>query len=266
MNAVQHSILVIAISFVGVGCATVKEPDPWEPMNRSFFAFNETVDDYVLDPVATAWNFVIPEFAQTGLANFFDNLRMPTIFANDLLQGKPKAAAYDVMRLLYNSVFGLAGFIDIATMVDIPKSDEDFGQTLGVWGVPSGPYLMMPLLGPFTIRSGTGRIVDATASSYAYFVPFWTNVVGLNQLETTGASIGQYALELLNTRAMFDEELEASRADAFDYYVFVRNAYLQNRRAKVLDRTDQTADDDEDLYFIDDSEDEEDEEEDYDDY
>ena len=262
MIAVRFALLIAALSFSLVGCATVEKPDPWEPMNRGIFAFNETLDEYVLEPAATGWDFVVPGFAQTALNNFFINLRMPTIFANDLLQGKPEAAMFDVFRLLFNSTFGLAGFIDIATMVDIPKNDEDFGQTLGVWGVPSGPYLMMPLLGPYTIRSGVGQVVDIGAASYAYFTPFWFGVAGLNGIETFGVSAGQKGLELLNLRTIYLEELEASRKDAFDYYIFIRNAYLQNRRAKVRDQPDEAMVDDEAFYFFDE---EDDEEEDYDD-
>jgi len=255
--AVRFALLIAAISFSLVGCATVEKPDPWEPMNRGIFAFNETLDEYVLEPAATGWDFVVPGFAQTALNNFFINLRMPTIFANDLLQGKPEAAMFDVFRLLFNSTFGLAGFIDIATMVDIPKSDEDFGQTLGVWGVPSGPYLMVPLLGSYTIRSGFGDVVEATATSYAYFTPFWTQVVHLNGLETLGASVGMKGVELLNLRAIYLEEITASRLDAFDFYVFVRNAYLQNRNARVLDRMDAPAASADELCYFDDEFDDE---------
>lgn len=270
MLAARSSMFLLALSLIGLGCATggdpnLRDPDPWEPMNRGIFAFNETIDEYALEPVAIAFDFVLPEFAQTGLANFFDHLKIPTIFVNDLLQGKPGAAANDILRLLYNTIFGLGGFIDIATMTDIPKSDEDFGQTLGVWGVPSGPYLMMPLFGPYTLRSGLGRVVEIGATSYAYFTPFWSQVANLNGVETFGASAGLFTLELVSLRATYLEEIEAGRADAFDYYVFVRNAYLQNRRAKVLDQTDAPADGGEELYFFDDDE-PGDDEEDFDDY
>lgn len=265
MTFVRIVLLASALCVVGIGCATPEQPDPWEPMNRRIFAFNEKVDQYALEPAATAWDFVVPGFAQTGLRNFFDNLRTPTLFANDVLQAKPKAAFYDVLRFVYNSVFGLAGFIDIGTMVDMPKSDEDFGQTLGVWGVPPGPYLMMPLFGPYTIRSGAGQAVELAATSYLYWTPFWYGVAGLNGLETFGASSGLRGSELLNLRAIYLEEIEASRRDAFDYYVFVRNAYLQNREAKVLDKTDAPAASDEELYFLDDPEDGDDAGEEYDD-
>ncbi len=258
MKVVRFACLAASLWLSSLGCATIDNPDPLEPMNRGIFAFNETVDQYALEPVATAWDFVVPGFAQTGLQNFFEHLQIPTILANDILQGKPDAAYFDVLRFLYNSVFGLAGFIDIATMVEIPKSDEDFGQTLGVWGMPAGPYIMMPLLGPYTLRSGIGEIVEIGATSYAYFTPFWYQVANLNGVETFGASVGMKGLELLNLRAIYLEEIEASRKDAFDYYVFIRNAYLQNRRAKVLDQTDAPAVDDEELYFFDDEEEEDD--------
>jgi phospholipid-binding lipoprotein MlaA len=261
LKAVRRAGLTAALALVAIGCATPERPDPWEPMNRGIFAFNETVDQYALEPVARVWDFVLPDFAQKGLRNFYDNLRMPNVFVNDLLQGKPVDAGWDVLRLFYNTVFGAAGFVDIATMVEIPRNDEDFGQTLGTWGVPQGPYLVVPLLGPYTIRSGAGTIVDTMASAYGYYNWFWMGVVGLNGLETFGASAGVRGLELLNLRAIFLEEIDASRRDAFDYYVFVRNAYLQNRRAKVLDQTDTPVVDQEELYYFDDD----DEEEDYDD-
>ncbi len=244
------------------GCATPERPDPWEPMNRGIFAFNETLDKYAIEPVATAWDFVMPEFVQTGIQNFFDNLNMPIVFANDVLQAKPSSAAFDLLRFLYNTSFGLGGLIDIATMVEIPESDEDFGQTLGYWGVPTGPYFVIPILGPSSVRDSAGLILDTAASSYAYFTPFWYQVVGLNGPQTAGVSVGVTAFELLNLRAAYLEEIASNRADAFDYYVFVRNAYLQNRRALVNDQLEARAgeDDDDDLYFFDD-----DDEVDYDD-
>jgi phospholipid-binding lipoprotein MlaA len=274
--------LLWLVTMTGAGCATTStpgdtpdtestrrasNPDPWEPMNRGVFAFNEALDQYALEPAATAWDFVLPSFVQTGIRNVFANLNMPIVFANDLLQLKPKAAVEDVVRFVHNSVFGIAGLIDVASMSGIPENDEDFGQTLGYWGVPPGPYLMVPILGPYTLRDGVGEIIDTGAASYAYFTPFWYDVAGLNGIETVGASVGLKGLELLNLRAIYLEELEASKNDAFDYYTFVRSAYLQNRRAKVLDQTDIPANDEDDLYFDEESEDDfEDEDEDYDDY
>lgn len=272
-RAVAGLLLVVA----GAGCATPERPDPWEPMNRGFFAFNETLDRYALEPLARAWDFVLPGFVLTGIENFFANLNTPVVLANDLLQGKPVAAIEDLARFAHNTTFGLGGLVDFATIVGIPENDEDFGQTLGYWGVPPGPYLMVPILGPYTLRDGIGEIVETAATSYAWTTPFWYDVVDLNGLETAGASIGVEAFELLNLRAIYLEEIAESRREAFDYYVFVRNAYLQNRRAKVLDRTDAVTVDEEELYFFGDGdgdeedfdagfEDGEDDEEDFDDF
>jgi phospholipid-binding lipoprotein MlaA len=242
VRPVRSGLVAAWLALLAVGCATPQNPDPWEPMNRGIFAFNETLDKYAMEPVAKGWDFVVPDIAQTGIENFFDNLRMPVVFLNDVLQLKPKAAGWDLMRVLYNTTFGLGGLIDIATMVDMPRNDEDFGQTLGYWGVPPGPFLMVPILGPHTIRSGTGAIADAFTQPHGWFIPIWGSVI-------------MVGTDLLNWRAIYLEEIAESRADAFDYYVFIRNAYLQNRRAKVADQTDAPVIDEEDLYFFDDEED-----------
>ncbi len=233
------------------GCATPERPDPLERSNRAVFAFNEGLDRYALEPVAKAWDFVIPGFVQDGIQNFYRNLDMPVVIANDVLQLKPVAVVEDVARLFFNTTLGLAGFVDVATRVGIPDNDEDFGQTLGYWGVPPGPYLVVPVLGPYTLRDGFGEVVDTTAAGYGYMRLFWFDVVGLNGWETTGASIGTYAFRLVNLRAIYLEEIASNRADAFDYYAFVRNAYLQNRSARVLDSTGTAAAVEEDLYFDD---------------
>ncbi len=242
----------------------LEDSDPLEPMNRKIFAFNEGLDRWVLEPVAKAWAFVLPGFVMTGLDNFFTHLNMPIVLANDILQGKPVAAIEDLARITHNTVFGLAGFYDIATHLGIPENDEDFGQTLGYYGALPGPYLVVPILGPFTLRDGIGEIIDTTATGYLYS-PIWTSssTLGLNTAELWAVSIGQKGVQLLNLRAIYDEELRESRRDAFDYYVFVRNAYLQSRRAKVADQSDAPVIDENELYFFDD---EEDEEEDYDDF
>lgn len=229
-------------------------------MNRGIFAFNEGLDRYALEPVATAYDFVVPGLVQDGVRNFFHNLEMPIVIANEILQAKPVRVVEDVARFFFNTTLGIGGFIDVATRVGIPDNDEDFGQTLGYWGVPPGPYLVVPILGPYTLRDGIGEIADTTAGAYAYMNFFWFDVVGLSTWETTGVSVGTYAYRMLNLRAIYLEEIEGSRKDAFDYYAFVRNAYLSNRQARVLDSTDSAAAVDEDLYEFD----EEDGEENYD--
>lgn len=267
-RSLPSTLLVTLLLVAATGCASREGPDPLESANRKIFAFNEAVDRIALDPAATAWNFVVPDFVQTGLDNFFNHLDMPVVLVHDILQGKPIAAFEDLARITHNTVFGFGGFYDIATELGIPENDEDFGQTLGHYGTPPGPYIVAPLLGPFTLRDGFGEIVDTVATGYLYS-PLWTSARTLNfdQAELWGVSIGRTGLELLNLRAIFDEEFDESRKDAFDYYVFVRNAYLQNRAAKVADQTDAPVIDEEDLYFFDEEEfdDEDDDDYDYDD-
>lgn len=258
LQALVLLALVSGLLVAVTGCATPERPDPLERSNRAVFAFNEGLDRYALEPVAKAWDFVIPGIVQEGIENFYRNLGMPVVVANDVLQLKPVAVVEDVARFFFNTTLGLAGLFDVATRVGIPDNDEDFGQTLGYWGVPAGPYLVVPILGPYTLRDGFGEIVDTTGAAYAYMNLFWFDVVGLNGYETTGASIGSYAFRLVNLRTIYLEEIASNRKDAFDYYAFVRNAYLQNRRARVLDSTDTAAAVEEDLYELDEDDDGED--------
>ncbi len=233
--------VLLSLLALSPGCAH-DGPDPWEPMNRKVFWFNEKADNYVIEPVAKGYDFVVPHLAQQGLRNFFANLRMPIVFLNDLLQLKPRAAAWDLVRFVTNTTFGIAGFIDVASRENVPKNDEDFGQTLGHWGVPAGPYLVLPLLGPSTPRSTVGLVADAASTVYSWFVPIWVSAT------VTGT-------DLLNTRAWYLEEIEQSRAEAFDYYVFVRNAYLQNLRKRVGEDVVEEAETEDDLYYFDEEED-----------
>lgn len=247
--------LFVVLALLAAGCATPERPDPLERMNRGIFAFNEALDRYALEPVATAYDWVVPGFLQDGVRNFFHNLEMPIVIANEILQLKPTRVVEDVARLFFNSTLGLGGFVDVASRVGIPDNDEDFGQTLGWWGVPPGPYLVVPILGPYTLRDGIGEVADTTATAWAYMNFFWFDVVGLSEWETTGASIGTYSYRMLNLRAIYLEEIASNRADAFDYYAFVRNAYLSNRQARVLDSTDTASAIDEDLYELEDEDD-----------
>lgn len=240
----------------GEAAPEVTDPDPWEPMNRGIFWFNETADIYVVAPVARGWRFVVPGFARTAIDNFNGLLLMPVVLANGILQLKPKNAAQDFGRIVYNATFGIGGLIDVATMIDIPQNDEDFGQTLGYWGVPPGPYLVLPVFGPSNIRDGVGRLGDTAGTFYFSLLPFWSTFI-------------VRGVELINLRARYLEEVEENRREAFDYYVFLRNAYLQNRRARIgRARGEEEAVEDaredlyqEDLYYIDDESWDEDEDE-----
>jgi phospholipid-binding lipoprotein MlaA len=212
--------------------------DPWERMNRGIFAFNEGLDRWFLEPVATGWDFVMPDPVELAIQHFFGNLDFPVVFVNDLLQAKPVAAVEDLGRFMINSTAGVAGFFDLATYLGMPDSDEDFGQTLGVWGVPPGPYLVLPLLGPSNPRDTGGLIVDSATRVYPYFLPFYVN-------------IGSTSLSIVNRRSRLLETIREERKSAFDFYVAVRNAYVQRRDDQIGDRKPKSKESDDDLYELD---------------
>jgi phospholipid-binding lipoprotein MlaA len=233
-----ESALLIALLGSLAGCAA-RGPDPLERWNRPIFSFNEGVDRYVLEPVATGWDWALPEVVQTGIRNFYDNLTMPVTLLNDLLQLKPRAALEDLGRFAVNTTAGVGGLLDVASMIEIPENDEDFGQTLGRYGVPPGPYLVIPLLGPSTARDVLRYPADAAATPHNYFLPWW-------------ASFTVRVVDNFNIRAYYLEELREARAAAFDYYVFVRSAYLDVREHKVRDATVGKPGRREDLYQLED--------------
>ena len=219
--------------------------DPWEPFNRRVFAFNEGLDRYALEPIATGWDTVVPDRVETCLANFFDNLLLPTRFANDLLQGKPWQAYETAWRAVVNTTVGLGGFFDPASAWQIYKSDEDFGQTLGVWGTPPGPYLVLPLLGPSNPRDTAGMVVDSAAYIPPWFLPIYVTASGR-------------AVDVVNRRALALETIREERKAAFDWYAAVRSAFTQYRENQVRDRAEAPpepgATDEEDLYGLDEDE------------
>jgi phospholipid-binding lipoprotein MlaA len=204
------------------GCATTRDnPDPWEPLNRKTYAFNDVLDRNVMKPVAQGYQKVTPQFVQHGVNNFFDNLEDVGTSLNNFLQGKPGQGASDAGRFLVNSVFGVFGLWDVATPLGLEKHYEDFGQTLGVWGVPSGPYLVLPLLGPSTARDAPARVVD----------PQWYYSQRIDQ----EVFWGLWSLDKVRTRAnLFKAEGVLEQA-ALDRYTFIRDAWLQRRRSMVYD-------------------------------
>lgn len=231
-----------------------RNPDPWEPFNRAVFQLNEWGDIYLLKPMAQGWRFLTPSFFRDVVENFNTNLQMPVILGNNLLQLKPTHVRDDFLRFFFNMTFGLGGLVDMGTMIDLPQNDEDFGQTLGYWGVPSGPYLVLPVYGPSTVRDGVGRLADSAGTLYFSFLPFYSTLL------VSG-------VDVVNLRSFYIEEIDANRVESFDYYVFLRNAYLQNRRAKVASRRARGEDTrpDESLYDFDEDFDEDDLDEDFDD-
>jgi phospholipid-binding lipoprotein MlaA len=231
------ALLLALLGFLP-SCAA-KGPDPLERWNRSIFSFNEGLDEYVLEPAATGWNWVLPEAVQTGIRNFYDNINMPVTLMNDILQLKPRESVEDLGRIVLNTTAGIGGLFDVASMIEIPKNNEDLGQTLGRYGVPPGPYLMLPLLGPSSVRDVWRYPVDGAARPLNYFIPLW-------------ASLTIRVVENFNIRAYYLEELSEARESAFDYYVFVRSAYLQIREHNVQDRAEQPPELQDDLYEFED--------------
>jgi phospholipid-binding lipoprotein MlaA len=226
------AILSAVTGTLVMGCAT-HSTDPIEPFNRKMFWFNEKVDDYVLAPVATGWDWTLPDGVQTAVANFNDNLRFPVNLANDLLQGKPMAGAKDVGRFFINSTAGLLGLFDPAKELGMPTHYEDFGQTLGVWGVPPGPYLVAPVWGSMNPRDLVGRFVDTPLSVLPLFV---------GRVVTLPLTV----VDVVNTRSMLLEEVENAKEGSLDYYVFIRDAYGQRREALINDSTVRR---EEDIYY-----------------
>jgi len=215
--------LAAAACALAAGCATPSNPqDPLEKFNRATFAFNDTVDRVALKPAATAYKKVLPGFVQTGVSNFFGNLSDIWSSANNLMQGKGEDGATDFMRFALNSTFGIAGILDIASEAGLQKHNEDFGQTLGVWGIPSGPYLMLPLLGPSTIRDTAALPADLWADPWAYKDPVNVRNIGIGV-----RAIDQRA-SVLEASNLFEEA-------ALDRYEFIRDGYLQRRQSRVFD-------------------------------
>ncbi|MFW3616250.1 MlaA family lipoprotein [Billgrantia antri] len=219
--------LLVALAAMAMlaGCAgrvAVEErhpDDPWEGFNRQVFSFNEAIDRTVLKPVARGYRAVTPQPVQTGVGNFFSNLGEIRTTLNSLLQGKPANAGLSTSRFLINTTVGIAGLWDFATHMGITADEEDFGQTLGVWGVGEGPYLVLPLLGPSTVRDTSGLPLDA----YTY---------PLTYVEDDKVRYGLTALRIVDVRAGFLDQEELIRGDR---YVFIRDAYLQRRRFEVSD-------------------------------
>jgi phospholipid-binding lipoprotein MlaA len=220
-------------------CSTAQGPDPGRGWNEPVFGFNDALDVYVLGPVARGWDWLAPGFVLTGVDNFFRNLGLPRTFVNDLLQAKPVPAAHDVGRFVVNSTVGVAGFVDVASKLGIQDNREDFGQTLGAWGTPAGAYMLLPVF-PFrcTVRDWLAYPVDM-ALDPLYVASFFFQYI-----------YGPGVIDVINRRAINDAEIEENRREAIHWYVFVRDACLQDREGEVSDDGKPTAEEEEDLYEV----------------
>lgn len=219
-------VLLVSVSMLMTllgGCATTGNPrDPLEPMNRAIYSFNDGVDQAIFKPVAEAYRAVLPSFVRTGVSNFFANINDISIALNNLLQGKPADAISDVGRIAVNTTAGILGVFDVATELGLEKHNEDFGQTLGHWGVGDGPFLMLPLLGPSNLRDTVGLVADFKLDPITYVDPSRDR-----NILWGSRSVSQRA-RLLDASKILDTA-------ALDPYDFLRDAYLQRRRSLVHD-------------------------------
>lgn len=223
-HAYSRAILLASIFALG-GCATTGRTtleDPWQKANRGVYRFNDSLDRYALKPAAKGYKAVTPTWMRTSFSNFFANLGYPVTMVNQLLQGKPKLFAQDTGRFITNTVVGIGGFLDVADRMGMPAHDEDFGQTLAVWGVPSGPYVTLPFFGPSTARDAPARIPDYFLSIFRYVdVP-------------AAAELGAEVLEVIDDRSELLSS-EGTLDAAYDRYGVMRDAWLQRREYLIFD-------------------------------
>lgn len=216
--------LLLVAMWLASGCATTQGPrdprDPWEGFNRTVFGFNEVADKAVVRPLAVGYTRITPRPVRTGVGNFFSNLGDVTNLFNNLLQFRFHNATVDFGRLVFNTTVGLLGLVDVASHMDLPKNNEDFGQTLGYWGVPAGPYLMLPFLGPSTVRDTPTRYVDMLTHPLYYY----DNVGRRNALA---------GLSIVDTRAGFIPTEKILEDLPVDRYTALRDFYLQRREYLV---------------------------------
>jgi len=218
-------VVILILSTIILGCATtegIKDPaDPFESLNRTSYKFNSAIDKIALKPLAKGYDAIFPRPIKTGFSNFFSNLDEVPTTVNSILQGKIGYAFADLGRFIINSTLGLAGFIDVASSIGLDKHDEDFGQTLGAWGISSGPYLVLPLFGPSSLRDISAKPIDGTYSVQG----------NIDHIATKNTS---YFLELIDLRYRLFA-IDSQLKDAIDEYTFVRDAYLMRREYQVYD-------------------------------
>jgi phospholipid-binding lipoprotein MlaA len=239
--------LTLVVGLWHASAVAQEEPnDPLEPINRAVFRVNWFLDGLILEPAARMYRIVTPQFVRTGVTNFLTNLRTPVVLVNDLLQGKPERAELTLGRFMFNTIMGLGGLFDIGGMLGMPeRHSEDFGQTLAIYGVGSGPFLMLPLFGPSNLRDATGRVVDLG------FDPlFVVGVIDFGLEVPVEIGLARTGTEGLSVRERNIENIEELRRSSIDEYAAVRTLYTQFRASEIRDGAPADLDEiyDEDLY------------------
>jgi len=222
--AKARRLCVLILAATLSGCATLGDNprDPLEPLNRAMFSFNDAMDEAVMKPVAKGYRFVLPGFVRTGVSNFFSNVDDVWVSINQVLQGKFLDGLGDFGRFLFNSTVGIAGLFDFASEVGLPKHSEDFGQTLAWWGVGGGPYVVLPILGPSTVRDGLAFLVDTQVD------PVWR----INNIPVRNTSV---VIRFTGRRAELLDVSNVLEQAALDRYALLRDAWLQRRRSLIYD-------------------------------
>lgn len=226
LSSFQRLIVCSFITLLMAGCSAAPtqqtaahEDDPLEGMNRSVYSFNKSVDQAVVSPLANAYAAITPDFIEQGVENFFNNLADVNNFVNHILQAKPKLAANDAGRLLINTTIGIGGLFDVAAKFGMYQQSEDFGQTLGYWGVDSGPYLVLPFMGPSSVRDGVGLLADYQLDPVA-------------ELQPSSHQAPIQVLQVLDTRVQLQDVQQLIIGDE---YSFIRDAYLSRRQIQIHD-------------------------------
>jgi len=224
--ALTRLIGLLVIALLATGCATApgrtRTDDPWVNVNRGIYKFNDTVDRATLKPVAKGYMKITPRWFRSGVGNFFGNLGYPITVVNQFLQGKVGLGARDTGRFLVNSTLGIGGLLDVATRMGLEANDEDFGQTLAVWGVGSGPFLNLPFFGPSSLRDAPSRLADYFLSPLTYIDQPWESEWGMR------------ALDLVHSRAEL-LSLDDTLRRTYDPYAFTRDAWIQRREYQIFD-------------------------------
>ncbi len=226
----KFKIILFCLLFFVASYASAETSDPLESINRPVFWFNDKVDSYVLKPVAQGYKYIAPVQARTGISNFFDNIRYPIYLVSDVVQFKFTQAAEHTGRFLINSTIGIGGFLDVAKGFGLERHREDFGTALGYHGVPDGPYIVLPFLGPSNLRDTIGLVVDRFIHPSAHITR-----LELGRAEDNLVTYGLLGTEVVSTREQLLGVVDSAKSASLDYYLFVRSAYKQSRDGLISD-------------------------------